>query len=214
MNARWQGTESEFGLTRLASSAEVDAATSSDRVVTPAGLRRNLLAPLASPALTGNPTAPTQTAGNSSTRIATTAFVGTAVAGAGASYVHLATASSTNDVNNWAWGALESGASTYVAIAFNTNIIVLGSAPRGMIGLLFEIYEGSTFRGRVHVDHAYASTNNVYLRLNESTSRIARINFTNSNSPSQNHTGTNFRVSWRTASEATGYEARVYAVVV
>lgn len=37
-------------------------------------------APLASPPLTGNPTAPTQTAGNSSTRIATTAFVnGTAL---------------------------------------------------------------------------------------------------------------------------------------
>ena len=33
-----------------------------------------LLAPLASPALTGNPTAPTQTAGNNSTRIATTAY--------------------------------------------------------------------------------------------------------------------------------------------
>lgn len=32
-------------------------------------------APLASPALTGNPTAPTQAAGNNSTRIATTAFV-------------------------------------------------------------------------------------------------------------------------------------------
>jgi hypothetical protein len=38
-----------------------------------------LLAPLASPALTGNPTVPTQTAGNSSTRAASTAFVGTAV---------------------------------------------------------------------------------------------------------------------------------------
>lgn len=36
-------------------------------------------APLASPALTGNPTAPTQTAGNNSTRLATTAFVATAV---------------------------------------------------------------------------------------------------------------------------------------
>lgn len=32
-------------------------------------------APLASPALTGNPTAPTQTSGNNSTRLATTAFV-------------------------------------------------------------------------------------------------------------------------------------------
>jgi hypothetical protein len=35
-------------------------------------------APLASPALTGNPTAPTQTAGNNSTRLATTSFVTTA----------------------------------------------------------------------------------------------------------------------------------------
>lgn len=36
-------------------------------------------AALASPALTGNPTAPTQTAGNNSTRVATTAFVAAAV---------------------------------------------------------------------------------------------------------------------------------------
>jgi len=41
-------------------------------------------APLLSPALTGTPTAPTQTAGNNSTRIATTAFVTTAVAAVGA----------------------------------------------------------------------------------------------------------------------------------
>lgn len=38
-----------------------------------------LKAPLASPALTGNPTAPTQTAGNNSTRIATTAYADGAV---------------------------------------------------------------------------------------------------------------------------------------
>lgn len=40
----------------------------------------DLKAPLASPALTGTPTAPTQAVGNNSTRIATTAFVTTAVA--------------------------------------------------------------------------------------------------------------------------------------
>lgn len=38
-----------------------------------------LKAPLASPALTGNPTAPTQTAGNNSTRVATTAYADGAV---------------------------------------------------------------------------------------------------------------------------------------
>jgi hypothetical protein len=42
-------------------------------------------APLASPALTGNPTAPTQSPGNNSTRIATTAFVTAAAATAAAS---------------------------------------------------------------------------------------------------------------------------------
>lgn len=40
----------------------------------------NLLSPLASPALTGNPTAPTQTLGNSSTRLANTAFVQSQIA--------------------------------------------------------------------------------------------------------------------------------------
>lgn len=40
-----------------------------------------IAAALASPAFTGNPTAPTQTAGNNSTRVATTAFVVTAIAG-------------------------------------------------------------------------------------------------------------------------------------
>lgn len=42
-----------------------------------------LKAPLASPVFTGNPTAPTPTAGDNDTSVATTAFVQTAVAGAG-----------------------------------------------------------------------------------------------------------------------------------
>ncbi len=39
----------------------------------------NTYAPLSSPSLTGNPTVPTQTAGNSTTRIASTEFVSTAI---------------------------------------------------------------------------------------------------------------------------------------
>jgi len=39
----------------------------------------NLKAPLASPAFSGSPTAPTPAAGNSSTQLATTAFVQTAL---------------------------------------------------------------------------------------------------------------------------------------
>ena len=46
----------------------------------------NPLAPLASPALTGTPTAPTATAGDNTTKIATTAFVTQAVASGGIKY--------------------------------------------------------------------------------------------------------------------------------
>jgi len=66
-------------------------------------------APLASPALTGNPTAPTPSTGDNDTSIATTAFVTTAVATANAAVVaNLATtnstlnALSTNVTNNYA----------------------------------------------------------------------------------------------------------------
>lgn len=52
----------------LATQAELDAHTG-------AGNPHTDSAPLASPALTGNPTAPTQSAGNNTTRLATTAFV-------------------------------------------------------------------------------------------------------------------------------------------
>jgi len=46
-------------------------------------------APLASPALTGNPTAPTQSSGDNSTKIATTAFVVSAVSTGGGNYLSL-----------------------------------------------------------------------------------------------------------------------------
>lgn len=57
------------------------------------------LAKLASPAFTGNPTAPTQTAGNNTTRIATTAFVTTAVGTVSDAYVaHAASTSNPHSV--------------------------------------------------------------------------------------------------------------------
>lgn len=57
----------------------------------------NAFAPLASPAFTGNPTAPTPTAGDSDTSIATTAFVTAAVATAGALKADLASPTFTGD---------------------------------------------------------------------------------------------------------------------
>lgn len=52
-------------------------------------------ATLASPALTGNPTAPTQTAGDNSTKIATTAYVNTAITQISTSGVSAGPASSS-----------------------------------------------------------------------------------------------------------------------
>jgi hypothetical protein len=57
----------------------------------------NAKAPLASPALTGTPTAPTAAAGTSSTQIATTAFVQTAITDFGAGDMARATYDTDND---------------------------------------------------------------------------------------------------------------------
>lgn len=66
---------------RNASATEVAAGTEAFKAVTPASLAPALAlkAPLASPAFTGNPTAPTASPGDNDTSIATTAFVAAAI---------------------------------------------------------------------------------------------------------------------------------------
>ena len=67
-------TKSMVGLGSVDNTADADKPVSS-ATTTALGLKANL----ASPALTGTPTAPTAAAGTSTTQVATTAFVGTAV---------------------------------------------------------------------------------------------------------------------------------------
>jgi len=81
-----------------------DDANFATTVTTSLGLK----APLASPALTGTPTAPTASSGTNSTQIATTAFVTAAVAGASGTYTdssvdtHLNTSTaSSGEVLSW-----------------------------------------------------------------------------------------------------------------
>lgn len=76
-------SETVAGKVELATAAETATGTDNTRAVHPSGLASVLgtYAPINSPGLTGNPTATTQTAGNNTTRLATTAFVQTAVAG-------------------------------------------------------------------------------------------------------------------------------------
>ena len=75
-------TTAQSGTVRLATNAEATAGTSSTIAVTPTGLAAALSpkAPLASPALTGTPTAPTAAPGDNSTKISTTEFVQAAIA--------------------------------------------------------------------------------------------------------------------------------------
>ena len=69
-------------LTALTAAIPAAVATETTRATAAEGANTTaiaLKAPLASPALTGTPTAPTQTAGDASTQIATDAFVAAAV---------------------------------------------------------------------------------------------------------------------------------------
>ena len=70
-------SETVKGAVELATAAETTAGTDNTRAVHPAGLKVELdkKAPVASPALTGEPTAPTAAADTSTTQLATTAFV-------------------------------------------------------------------------------------------------------------------------------------------
>lgn len=61
------------------------------------GSNFRVLAALDSPTFSGNPTAPTPTTGNNSTRLATTAFVQASISGAGAGDMLKATYDSNND---------------------------------------------------------------------------------------------------------------------
>lgn len=80
-------------------------------------------ADLASPALTGNPTAPTQTAGDNSTKIATTAYVETAVSTitseSTAAATHSLTTVASQKVLVWAKGSALSSNITTVTLSYN-----------------------------------------------------------------------------------------------
>lgn len=81
-------------------------------------------APLASPAFTGNPTAPTQSAGNNSTRLATTAFVYNEVHGMrilGTQLINFSTSASV------AVGSTGTATGTITAVTGATEYIVLPS---------------------------------------------------------------------------------------
>ena len=76
------GAENVAGVKTFSSAPVVPSNSFPESAVTNLTTDLSLKAPLASPALTGTPTAPTQAAGDNTTKIATDQFVTTAVAGA------------------------------------------------------------------------------------------------------------------------------------
>lgn len=78
--AKTSGSDYAVGWATVSAGGTYSAGTGITLTGTEFSADLTVLAPLASPALTGTPTAPTQTAGNNTTRIATTAFVSTAIA--------------------------------------------------------------------------------------------------------------------------------------
>lgn len=82
-NAATARTNLQLGSAALQPSSAFDSAGLSALETTRAEAAEALLAPKASPTFTGTPSAPTPTAGDNTTKLATTAFVETAVAGAG-----------------------------------------------------------------------------------------------------------------------------------
>jgi len=99
----------------------------------------NAKAPLASPALTGNPTAPTQTAGNNSTRVATTAYTDAAVAAIPAADPFPAGAVAQFAMNTAPSGWLKANG----ALVSRTTYATLFTA----IGTTFGVGDGSTTFG-------------------------------------------------------------------
>ena len=86
---------------------------------TPSGYQTYLLAPKASPALTGTPTAPTATAGTNTTQIATTAFVQTAASG---KQTKPTITSTTLSASGWSNGSYAGLQTTYPVASYDIEI--------------------------------------------------------------------------------------------
>jgi hypothetical protein len=107
-----------------------------------------LKAPLASPVFTGNPTAPTPTAGDNDTSIATTAFVTSAVAsgGGGGAAVLVSDTPPVGAADNSLWYESDTG-NMYIRLndGSSTQWVQVGSGNGGVTLMRSGMLAGSTF---------------------------------------------------------------------
>lgn len=90
---------------------------------------------LANPAFTGNPTAPTQTAGNNTTRIATTAFVQNAVATGGSSVVQSPQLAYSGSLTTTTWNHGQGAVPKMVEVQLINVIAEGGYSPGNILSL-------------------------------------------------------------------------------
>jgi len=116
-------SETVKGAVELATAAETTAGTDNTRAVHPAGLKVELdkKAPLASPALTGTPTAPTAPADTNTFQVATTAFAYGVASKAANGYQELPSGLIIQ------WGAYSGGAGSW-PIAFPNAALAVADA--------------------------------------------------------------------------------------
>jgi hypothetical protein len=116
-NAESFATSAVATETSRAEAAESTNATAISNEISRAETAESLKAPLASPALTGTPTAPTASSGTNTTQIATTAFVAAAMTAAGAGTVTSVSVVAANGFN----GTVATSTST-PAITLSTSV--------------------------------------------------------------------------------------------
>lgn len=144
------------------------------------------LAPLASPGFTGNPTAPTQAAGNNSTRIATTAFVNTAITNANNIFI------------------AEYGTTTYanISAAESAGKILFATRTNSGVTRCLPLIEKNS--GGQYIFSGEYSGTNVYYTVN-SSSNWGETTYTLA---AYSHSHTNYVTKAYTAGNASNYEVR------
>lgn len=143
-------------------------------------------APLASPAFTGNPTAPTQAAGNNSTRIATTAFVNTAITNANNIFI------------------AEYGTTTYanISAAESAGKILFATRTNSGVTRCLPLIEKNS--GGQYIFSGEYSGTNVYYTVN-SSSNWSETTYALA---AYSHSHTNYVTKAYTVGNASNYEVR------
>jgi hypothetical protein len=164
-------SETVAGIVELATATETTAGIDDTRAVHPAGLKVELdkKAPLASPALTGTPTAPTATTGTSSTQLATTAFV--------ASQIAASAPAKTGTGATGTWGIAITGNAATATTATTATSAAKLTTPR-TLSLSGDVSGSATFDGSANATLTTAVSDDSHSHTTATLSDVASGTYT------------------------------------